>query len=122
MSPYRTSLWQSHSDLREASAHTAELTPTTPVLAEPNCENVQPPEALLTPDPLLPREPDGHLVRVSFIIGSDGRVHSAFVLYSGGADQDAAVLRAVRGWRYRPALCNGVPTDSEVRVRFSLPE
>lgn len=122
VNPLPTSLWQSERDLREASAHAAEFTPTTRVLAEPSCESVQPPEALVTPDPLLPHEPDGNLVRVSFIIGSDGRVHSAFVLYSGGADEDAAVLRAVRAWRYRPALCNGVPTDSEVRVRFSLPE
>jgi outer membrane biosynthesis protein TonB len=30
------------------------------------------------------------------------------------------VLHAVRAWRYRPALCNGVPTDSEVRVRFTV--
>ena len=120
--PYRISLEESERALREAPAHTAELTPTTPLLEEPNCESVQAPEALVTPDPLLPHDPDGNLVRVSFIIGSDGRVHSAFVLYSGGADEDAAVLRAVRAWRYRPALCNGVPTDSEVRVRFSLPE
>ncbi len=88
----------------------------------PECENVEAPQALLTPDPLLPREPDGLPMRVSFIIGSDGRVHSAFVLYSGGAEDDEAVLHAVRTWRYRPATCNGVPTDSEVRVRFSIRE
>ncbi len=93
-----------------------------PTLAVPSCESVQPAEALLTPDPLLPIAPDGPLVRVSFVIGPDGRVHSPFVLYSGGSNEDAAVLRAVRGWRYRPALCNGVPTDSEVRVRFSIHE
>lgn len=85
-----------------------------------SCESVQPPEALLTPDPPLASEHDSLLVRVSFVIGADGRVHSAFVLYSGSADEDAAVLRAVLGWRYRPALCNGVPTDSEARIRFSI--
>jgi hypothetical protein len=26
----------------------------------------------------------------------------------------------VRRWRYRPALCNGVPTDSEARVQFGI--
>jgi hypothetical protein len=25
----------------------------------------------------------------------------------------------VRYWRYRPALCNGVPTDAEAKVEFS---
>jgi TonB family protein len=122
VNPHRISLTQAERYLRRASAHVAELTPTMPTLALPTCESVQPPEALLTPDPPLPREPDALLVRVSFIIGSDGRVHSAFVLYSGGAEEDAAVLRAVHGWRYRPALCNGVPTDSEVRVRFGIRE
>jgi TonB family protein len=89
-------------------------------LALPKCGNVRPPEALLTPDPLLPPEDDDLLVRVSFIVGSDGHVHSAFVLKGAGPGDNEAVLNAVRNWRYRPALCNGVPTDSEARVRFSL--
>ena len=122
VNPHRISLAQAEVDLSRAPAHISELAPTMPTLAASSCESVQPAEALLTPDPLLPIAPDGPLVRVSFVIGPDGRVHSPFVLYSGGANEDAAVLRAVRGWRYRPALCNGVPTDSEVRVRFSIHE
>jgi len=59
-------------------------------------------------------------VRVSFIVGSDGHVHDAFILDSGGPGEDQIVLRAVRFWRYRPALCNGVPIDSEALVRFSI--
>ena len=116
------SLSQSEQILLRAPAHIAELAPLSIVATFPKCENSQPPEALLTPDPLLPVRHDSLAVRVSFIIGSDGQVHSPFVLRSGGADEDAAVLRAVRGWRYRPALCNGVPTDSEARIRFSIHE
>lgn len=119
---HRISVSQSEIYLSRAPAHVSELTPTMPTMTVPTCESVQPAEALVTPDPLLPIAPDGLLVRVSFVIGPDGRVHSPFVLYSAGANEDAAVLRAVRGWRYRPALCNGVPTDSEVRVRFSIHE
>ena len=59
-------------------------------------------------------------MRVSFIIGSDGHVYSAFVLNSDRPNDDEAVLRAISLWRYRPALCNGVPTDSEARVRFTV--
>ncbi len=81
---------------------------------------MQPPEALLTPDPLLELQSDDRNVRVSFIVGSDGHVHSPFILESGGPGEDQIVLRAVRLWRYRPALCNGVPTDFEARVRFSI--
>jgi len=28
-------------------------------------------------------------------------------------------VESVRQWRYRPALCNGVPTDAEVKIGLS---
>ncbi len=106
--------------LRRVPAHISEFAPVAEPLALPKCGRVRPPEALLTPDPLLHVQDDDLHVRVSFIVGSDGHVHSAFVLDSGGPVEDQIVLRAVRFWRYRPALCNGVPTDSEALVRFSI--
>ena len=101
-------------------AHISEFTPVSEPLALPKCASVLQPEALLTPDPLLPVRDRNASVRVSFIVGVDGYVHSAFILDSGGPDEDEVVLRAVRFWRYRPALCNGVPTDYEARVRFRI--
>ena len=117
----RPSLTQLEKTLRRAPAHISEFTPVSEPLALPKCGDVRPPEALLTPDPLLHVKDDELHVRVSFIVGSDGHVHSAFILDSGGEEEDQIVLRAVRFWRYRPALCNGVPTDSEARVRFRIP-
>ena len=117
---HQTPLAQSGKGLRRAPAHISEFSPVSAPLALPKCGHVRPPEALLTPDPLLHVQHDDLDVRVSFIVGSDGHVHSAFVLDSGGLDEDQIVLRAIRSWRYRPALCNGVPTDSEARVRFSI--
>jgi TonB family protein len=61
----------------------------------------------------------GHKVKVSFIIGIDGRVHSPLILVSAGLAGDRHVLRTVRTWRYRPATCNGVPTETEGKVEFS---
>ena len=120
--PHRTPLTQLEKTLRHVPAHISEFSPVSAPLALAKCGDVRPPEALLTPDPLLHVQPGDLDVRVSFIVGSDGRVHSAFVLDSGGLglDEDQIVLRTVRRWRYRPALCNGVPTDSEARVRFSI--
>jgi TonB family protein len=121
VNPLRDSLTGSGRRLERVPAHISEFNPVAEPLALPKCGDVRPPEALLTPDPLLPPEDDDDApVRVSFIVGSDGHVHSAFVLNGAGPDEDAAVLRAVRQWRYRPALCNGVPTDSEARVRFMI--
>lgn len=120
VAPRRIPLTQLEKTLQRLPAHISEFSPVSPPLALPQCGNVRPPEALLTPDPLLHVEDDELNVRVSFIVGTDGHVHSAFVLDSGGPDEDQIVLGAIRFWRYRPALCNGVPTDSEARVRFSI--
>jgi TonB family protein len=117
---HRIPLTQVEKQLHRVPAHISEFAPTSEPLALPKCGHVRPPEALLTPDPLLHVQDDDLHVRVSFIVGSDGHVHSAFVLDSGGPVEDQVVLRAVRFWRYRPALCNGVPTDSEALVRFSI--
>ena len=106
--------------LRRMPAHLSEFSPVSEPLAIPRCGNVRPPEALVTPDPIIQMDDENLRVRVSFIVGSDGRVHSPFILDSGGAREDQVVLHAIRRWRYRPALCNGVPTDSEARVLFGI--
>ncbi len=120
VNPMQVPLKESERHLGRVPAHISEFNPVSEPLALPRCGNVRPPEALLTPDPLLPGEDSDVPVRVSFIVGSDGHVHSAFVLNGAGPGEDEAVLRAVRQWRYRPALCNGVPTDAEARVRFVI--
>jgi len=116
----RLSLSRREKTLQRVPAHISEFSPVSAPLDLPRCGDIRPPEALLTPDPPVEVQQDQLHVRVSFIVGTDGHVHSAFVLDSGGADEDQVVLRAVSSWRYRPALCNGVPTDSEALVRFSI--
>ena len=96
----------------------AEFSDIQHVSARARCEDTQLPQALTTPDPLL--VPAGALkVKVSFIVGADGRVHSPLILQSVGPAGDRNVLRTVRTWRYRPATCNGVPTEAEGKVEFS---
>jgi TonB family protein len=84
-----------------------------------SCEVSRPAEALATPDPLLDPTNAGDRVAVSFIIGADGQVHSPVILESAGSDEDRNVLNALRSWRYRPAMCNAAPFESESRVEFS---
>jgi TonB family protein len=97
----------------------AEFSDVPHVSARPRCEDTQPPEALTTPDPLLVPAGAGLKIKVSFIIGADGRVHSPLILQSAGTAGDRNVLRTVRTWRYRPATCNGVPTEAEGKIEFS---
>jgi TonB family protein len=97
----------------------AEFSDVPHASARARCEDTQPPEALTTPDPLLVPAGAGLKVKVSFIIGADGRVHSPLILQSVGPTGDRNVLRTVRTWRYRPATCNGVPTEAEGKIEFS---
>jgi TonB family protein len=87
--------------------------------SQPACEDVRPPQPLTTPDPLFTSSSQGGKVKVSFIVGTDGRVHSPLILESAGLAGDRHILETVRTWRYRPATCNGVPTETEGKIEFS---
>jgi protein TonB len=54
-------------------------------------------------------------VRLECVIGEDGRV-SEIVVVEGHPLLDAAAIEAVRQWRYRPTLLNGVPVSVALAV------
>ncbi|HZR58789.1 MAG TPA: energy transducer TonB [Terriglobales bacterium] len=83
------------------------------------CAETAIPEPIATPNPFLERFDQDTKLSISFIVGTDGRVHSPFILDSTGLTEAGNALSAVRSWRYRPATCNGVPTEAEARVEFS---
>jgi len=87
--------------------------------APASCEASAPPEPLATPTPLLDIAEPIAKVSVSFIIGTDGRVHSPLILESAGPAEDRTILDTVRSWRYRPGMCNGAATESEAKIEFS---
>jgi len=103
----------------KTSQRAAEFRDVPHVSARTRCEDTRPPQALTTPDPLLVSAGTGLRIKVSFIVGTDGRVHSPLILQSAGPAGDRNVLRTVRTWRYRPATCNGVPTEAEGKIEFS---
>jgi TonB family protein len=113
------SLEQRELHLSKSLARASQFVNISHLSSRPSCEDVQPPEALATPDPLFAAGPHGKSVKVSFIIGTDGRVHSPLILESAGLAGDRHVLQTVRTWRYRPATCNGVPTETEGKIEFS---
>lgn len=110
---------QSDRQLTTTLTRAAHFVDVPHVSSLPACSEVEPPEALTTPDPLFTTAAHGMKVMVSFIIGTDGRVHSPLILESAGVAHDRRVLQTVRTWRYRPATCNGVPTETEGKVEFS---
>jgi len=84
-----------------------------------SCEQSQAATALATPAPFLADSGAAHTITVNFIIGTDGRVHSPLILESASPLEDLAILETIRAWRYRPAICNGVPTEAEANIEFS---
>jgi len=115
----KVSLAEREQEIWTSPVHDSEFAALTHPATLSACGAVQPPQALATPDPLLDDVEVNAKASVSFIIGTDGRVHSALILESAGPNEDRTILDAVRFWRYRPALCNGVPTESEAKVEFS---
>jgi len=103
----------------KAPVHNSEFADVPRTSARSQCEQAQPPEALATPNPLLGTADPSVKVKVSFIVGTDGRVHSPLILESAGSTEDHAILQTVRAWRYRPGMCNGVPTETEGKIEFS---
>jgi TonB-like protein len=101
------------------AVHDSNFSPMGRVTTRSTCEAVQLPEALATPNPLLDMPGLSTAVTVSFIIGTDGRVHSPLILEGLGPAEDRIVLDTVLSWRYRPATCNGVPTEAEGKIAFS---
>lgn len=115
----QVSLAERERHLWSSAVHDSEFAAMSHLAAPAGCGVVQPPQALATPDPLLDETDSNARVSVSFIVGIDGLVHSALILESAGPNEDRTILDAVRLWRYRPALCNGVPTEAEAKVEFS---
>ena len=105
--------------LAKTPVRSAEFADVPHTSARSRCEETQPPEALTTPDPVMENTDPSLKIKVSFIVGTDGRVHSPLILESSGTSEDHAILNTVRGWRYRPAMCNGVPTETEGKIEFS---
>jgi TonB family protein len=61
------------------------------------------------------------MVRLSAIIGTDGRLHNIQVV-SGHPMLTAAAVEAVKQWVYEPTLLNGQPVDvpTSIDLKFSL--
>jgi TonB family protein len=81
------------------------------------CPVILPPKPLATPLPAFPKAGHGEL-KIRFVIGTDGRLHKLAIVNSAGRTADSNAVKTLRQWRYKPATCNGVPTEAEGTVEF----
>lgn len=87
----------------------------------------QPPVEIVSIDPLYPfkarqRDIEGY-VTIKFLVDADGSLSRPEVMDSKPKGLfEAAVLKVVPGWKYRPGMIDGqpVPTWVEKTVRFQL--
>jgi TonB family protein len=92
---------------------------------EPECKLKTPPQLQFQMEPEPPRGVDfgfngPRKVIVQILIGKDGRVSKSMVLQSSGAEFDKRSEEAVRKWRFKPSLCDGVPIEAKVEVEVSF--
>jgi TonB family protein len=116
----QSSLLKREQQVWQVAVHDSKFAPITHVSARADCGAAESPEPIATPNPLLNHDDQTSRISVSFIIGTDGRVHSPLILEGAGSPQDGNALNTVRSWRYRPATCNGVPTEAEATIEFSI--
>jgi hypothetical protein len=114
-----TPLRDSSDHIATGAVHLVNFSPLEEADVEMQCAASQPPKPLSMPHPALAEIPDHMKITINLIIGSDGEVYSPFVIDGVSSALDRKVVDTVRHWHYRPALCNGVPTDAEVKLELS---
>ncbi len=73
-------------------------------------------DAVYPPSALATREHADVVLAVT--VDADGHVSKVDVFQSGGSDLDEAAIVAARQWTFTPALKDGKPLASRIRVPF----
>jgi hypothetical protein len=86
------------------------------LLEEARCSAFLPPQLLAGrgTDPAKP-------IVIDFIVGRNGAVEKPVILESADPAVNVNVLDVISGWRYRPALCDGLPIETEGRIELGSP-
>lgn len=82
------------------------------------CEDLKTPQPISTPAPALAAAGRHGAIRINFVINTEGEIENPVVVLSGGVRFDRIVTRTISRWRYRPAVCNGVPIQAEASIEF----
>jgi TonB family protein len=106
--------------LPEVTSDPSRFTPPAGSLEMANCEmnQMKGPSVEFQPEPQFPGKAaeNGAIVVLSLIVGTDGKPHLIHVARSGGAAFDVEAIRAVQGWKFRPATCQGEQTLTMIDV------
>ncbi len=65
---------------------------------------------------VTPAVPPGTTVLLSIVVGTDGKPKDLKVVSATDLGSQQAALDGVRQWRFKPAMCNGEPTETTMAV------
>lgn len=60
----------------------------------------------------------GKPIVIDFIVGRNGDVEKPVILEGSDPALNGNVLDVISGWKYRPALCDGLPIEAEGRIEI----
>ena len=86
------------------------------------CSKVDPPRLISNAEPTFPagEKKSNAMVVLQVILGTDGRVHETQVAQTAGKAFDDAAEKAVRAWKFNPAMCNGTPKQVMIRIEVNF--
>ncbi|HYY69798.1 MAG TPA: energy transducer TonB [Terriglobales bacterium] len=100
--------------------------PPPGAIALANCDDIEYPKPLHTPDPSFPiRERNARQsgkTLLYMVVGTDGHTHDITVIDSTTVGFGEAAVEAVATWTFKPATCHGtsVPFEMRTEVNFRL--
>ncbi len=106
----------------EPSPDAALFTPPAGAIEMGNCSvKPEPPKPVSTPDPRFPvgSRDRSAMVTLWLIIDAKGKPQEVRVTRSGGKPFDDQAASTVRGWRFKPATCNGEPMGTQISVEIN---
>ena len=86
-----------------------------PISAE--CRNFQAPRLVNGDYATLAADVEDEVV-IDLIVGTDGRVQNPMIV-AGAHHSARALFDSMGAWRYRPAMCDGMPIDSEGQIKLT---
>lgn len=110
--------------LRDATFDDTSFAPPQGAIARRQCENVIPPKAVKTPDPIYPASAAqnglGGLSIVALTVLPDGSADNVQLIGSAGHEMDQVTQQIVKTWKFKPAMCGNEPIAFDIRVEVTF--
>ena len=110
--------------LQSASFDDTTFTAPPRSIVRRQCEHMIPPVPVKTPNPEYPRSVAhkriGGIVTVAVTVLPDGSTDDVHVVSGASHEIDEVTERAVKSWRFKPAMCGNEPVVDEIHVQVAF--